>query len=74
VPRNVPAFPAAPYSEVVFPDDEYVGVPKGLVAAAVPPGAVWLWLLLACLSEGHPEVEVPTAQLERHTDWTTSRG
>ncbi|MEV4181206.1 hypothetical protein AB0J28_07140 [Streptosporangium canum] len=68
--RDMPAFPAAPYSAVLFPDDEYLVVPMRLVEGFAPPGAVQLWLLLARLSEGHPEVEVPTAQLERHAGWT----
>ncbi|OUC97357.1 hypothetical protein [Streptosporangium minutum] len=68
--RDTPAFRAAPYSEVLFPDDEYPVVPTALIEGFVPPGAVQLWLLLARLGEGHPEVEVPTAQLERHSGWT----
>jgi hypothetical protein len=68
--HDMPAFPAAPYSAVTFPDDEYLIAPMGLVEGYVPPGAVCLWLLLARLSEGHQEVEVSTAQLERHTGWT----
>ncbi|MFI7610685.1 hypothetical protein ACIBP6_05530 [Nonomuraea terrae] len=70
--RDMPAFPAAPYSAVVFPDDDYLIVPMRMVDAVVPPGAICLWLLLARLSEGHPEVEVSTAQLERHTGWTAA--
>ncbi|MER5326726.1 hypothetical protein [Streptosporangium roseum] len=54
----------------MFPDDEYLVVPMRLVEGFAPPGAVQLWLLLARLSERHPEVEVPTAQLERHAGWT----
>ncbi|MER5323693.1 hypothetical protein [Streptosporangium roseum] len=41
-----------------------------LVEGFVAPGATRLWLLLARLSEGHSEVEVPTAELERYTGWT----
>ncbi|MGV9532439.1 hypothetical protein ACWDR9_02095 [Streptosporangium sandarakinum] len=68
--RDMPAFPAAPYSETTFPDDRALVVPASLVEALVPPGAVVLYLLLTALAEGHREVEVPTAQLERHTGWT----
>ncbi|GGQ11200.1 hypothetical protein [Streptosporangium pseudovulgare] len=68
--RDMPAFPAAPYSAVTFPDDEYLVVPASLVEALVPSAAVLLYLLLAGLAEGHREVEVSTAQLERHTGWT----
>ncbi|AWS44528.1 hypothetical protein DKM19_27440 [Streptosporangium sp. 'caverna'] len=63
------AFPAAPYSAVVFPEDEFLVIPMALVEADVPPGAVRLWLLLARLAEGHAEVEVSTVQLEQHTGW-----
>lgn len=63
-------FPAAPYGDVLFPDDDFLVVPLALADADVPPGAVVLWLLLARLSEGHPEVEVSAGQLERHTGST----
>ncbi|MEV6155421.1 hypothetical protein AB0L53_34280 [Nonomuraea sp. NPDC052129] len=68
--RDMPAFPAAPYSAVTFPDDGYLIVPMSLVEGYVPPAAVCLYLLLARLAEGRREVEVSTAQLERHTGWT----